>query len=72
DDVITVTAPQELKIKRAMNRSGITREEVLERINNQMDDEEKIRRSKYKIVNDEEHLIIPQILSIHRSLTSEK
>jgi dephospho-CoA kinase len=72
DKVITVTAPMELKITRAMNRSGITREQVLERMNNQMDDEEKVKRSQFVIVNDEEHLIIPQIMKIHESLLSKK
>ena len=72
DKVITVVAPSELKIKRAMQRSGITREQVEERINNQMNDEEKVKRSQYSIVNDEEHLIIPQVLKIHQELNSEK
>ena len=72
DKVITVVAPSELKIKRAMQRSGITREQVEERINNQMNDEEKVKRSQYSIVNDEEHLIIPQVLKIHLELNSEK
>lgn len=72
DAVITVTAPLELKIKRVMERSGISRDEVLQRINNQSNDEEKLKRSAYEIHNDEVHLIIPQILKIHAALSAEK
>ena len=72
DKIITVVAPLELKIERAMKRIGITREQVEERMNNQMSDEEKVKKSHYFIVNDEEQLIIPQILKIHRNFSSEK
>jgi dephospho-CoA kinase len=68
DEVITVTSPLELKIKRAMSRDRITREQVEQRINNQMSDEEKIKRSKCVIVNDEQRLLIPQVLKIHEQL----
>ena len=68
DKVITVTAPLELKIKRAMERDAITREQVLQRMSNQMSDEEKLKRSWLEILNDEEHLIIPQVLEIHAIL----
>ena len=72
DEVITVTAPVELRIKRAVQRLGITEEQVKERMNNQLSDEEKVKRSHYVIVNDEENLIIPQILKIHAELGSQK
>ncbi len=72
EDVITVAAPAELKIKRAVQRTGITAEQVQERMNNQLSDEEKIKRSRFVIINDEEQLIIPQILKIHAELLSEK
>jgi dephospho-CoA kinase len=69
DKVITVTAPVELKINRAMTRDKITKEQVEQRINNQMSDEEKIKRSQFVIYNDEQQLLIPQILAIHSQLT---
>ncbi len=72
DAVITVTAPLELKMKRVMERSAITRDEVMQRMNNQWNDEEKLKRSAYEIQNDEAQLIIPQILKIHAALTAEK
>jgi dephospho-CoA kinase len=72
DEVITIVSPPELKIKRTIDRNKITKEEVLLRMNNQMTDEEKVERSKYVIVNDEEQLLIPQVMKIHELLTSEK
>ncbi len=69
DKVIMVTAPLELKINRTMQRDKISREQVEQRINNQLSDEEKIKRSQFVIHNDEMQLLIPQILNIHRQLT---
>ena len=64
DKVITVFAPEELRIKRVMNREPITREEVLRRIKNQMSEEEKIKRSDFVIYNDEKQLLIPQVIKL--------
>ncbi|MFK5983551.1 MAG: dephospho-CoA kinase [Flavobacteriaceae bacterium] len=41
DHIILVTAPEEIKIERVINRDKTTREEVLNRIHNQWTDEEK-------------------------------
>ena len=70
DAVISVTANKELKIKRTMERDGITRKEVEQRMKNQMSDEEKVKMSDYVINNDDSSLVIPQILKIHNKLTS--
>ena len=68
DEIITVVAPPELKIARVMKRDKSTAEQVMQRIKNQMSDEEKIKRSQYVIHNDEQQLLIPQVLSIHSRL----
>lgn len=68
DKIIAVTSSKELKIERAMKRNGSTREQVEQRINNQMSDEEIIKRSQFVIHNNEEELIIPQVLKIHKQL----
>lgn len=65
DYVIGVYAPQELRIKRAMQRDHITMEEVLQRINRQMDEHAKMKRCDFIITNDEEQLVIPQVLKLH-------
>jgi dephospho-CoA kinase len=71
DKIITVAAPQELRIQRVMARDGISRQEVIDRIKNQWSDEEKIKRADFVVYNDEERLVVPQILSIHRKLIGE-
>ena len=68
DFIITVFAPAELRIKRVMTRDALTLEAVKRVMKNQMSEEEKIKRSHYVIVNDEEELIIPQVLKIHNEL----
>jgi dephospho-CoA kinase len=68
DCVIGVYAPQDLRIKRVMERNNILREEILNRMNKQMDEEEKMRRCDFVIVNDEKQLIIPQVVLLHEKL----
>ncbi|MFL5765521.1 MAG: dephospho-CoA kinase [Bacteroidia bacterium] len=68
DLVITIVAPEELRIARAMKRNGLSREEVTRRMSSQMSDEEKIKRSAYTLINDESSLLIPQVLAIHSDL----
>ncbi|RUA10002.1 MAG: dephospho-CoA kinase [Flavobacteriia bacterium] len=51
DVIITVTAPKELRIKRVVQRDQITAERVNDRINNQMEEEEKIKKSDFVIEN---------------------
>lgn len=70
DKVITVTAPVDLRIKRVVVRDKVSEGEVLSRISKQMSDEEKIKRSAFVIVNDEQQMVIPQILEIHKKLIS--
>lgn len=65
DSVITVVAPLELKINRTIKRDGLLEEDILVRIQNQLSDDEKIKRSEFVIYNDEQQLLIPQILKIH-------
>ena len=65
---ITVTAPIELRIERCMSRDDISEEQVRARINNQMDDEERIRRADHVIYNDGKQAILPQIKEILKTL----
>ena len=71
DKVITVFAPQEVRINRVILRGGITtkREEVEARMNQQMPDEEKIKLADFVIYNDGKQALIPQVMKIHNSLS---
>lgn len=45
DKIILVTASEDIRIQRVMNRDGLTREQVLSRIKNQIPDAEKAPKS---------------------------
>ncbi len=51
DAIILVTAPLEIRIERTMKRDNSDRETVMQRINNQMSEEEKVAKSDYIIQN---------------------
>lgn len=68
DYVIGVTAPESLRIKRILERDAISEEEIRSRMERQLSDKIKMRLCDYVIVNDEQHLLIPQVLAIHEKL----
>jgi len=68
DYVIGVSSPKGLRIKRAMQRDNVSHEEVLKRMNKQLDEEKKMSKCDFVLVNDEEHLLIPQVLELHEKL----
>lgn len=65
DAVIVVSAPEALRIERTMQRDHVTKDAVINRMNNQFTEEKKIALSDYEIINDEKHLLIPQVLKLH-------
>ena len=52
DCFIVVTAPEEVRIQRVMQRDGITREKVLEWMQRQWPQEEVVRHADFEIIND--------------------
>ncbi len=66
DEIIVVTAPESLRIQRSMQRDGSSKEAVLARMRNQMTETEKLSKAQHEIKNDEEHLLIPQVLALHK------
>lgn len=68
DFVIGVYTPAPLRIQRIMQRDKITKEEVQQRMNRQIDDEIKMKLCDAIIINDEQQLIIPQVLQLHEKL----
>ena len=52
DRVIVVTAPEEVRIQRVMQRDGISREKTLQWIQRQWPQEEVRQRADYEIIND--------------------
>ncbi len=72
DVMIGVYAPKELRIQRAMDRSGISREKVLSIMAKQMDEDEKMKRCDHVIINDDATPVLPQVLKLHSLLLEGK
>ncbi len=71
DKVITVTAPINDKIKRVITRDNCSKNDVLNRMNNQISDEERFKFSDFIIQNGDNNLIISKILEIDKKLNNE-
>ncbi len=70
DYVIGVSAPYPLRLHRAMKRDNISREQVIARMNKQIDESIKMKLCDFVIYNDEAQLLIPQILQLHQRFTA--
>ena len=68
DRVVVVTAPEEIRIERVMQRDGITREKALQWIARQWPQEQVKARADFEIINDRHTDLKSQI---ERLLTSE-
>jgi dephospho-CoA kinase len=68
DYVIGVKAPLSLRMKRVMDRDGVSQEEVTSRMKRQIDEEIKMRLCDWVITNDEQQLVLPQVLELDGKL----
>lgn len=66
DYTILVTAPMDIRIQRVIKRDGATEQQVRERINKQMSDEEKLQLADFVIVNDGITPLLPQVWKLHQ------
>ena len=71
DNVITITAPPETRIERTIRRDNTTREQVIARMNQQMQDEERVRLSDYIICNNTNDNVEQQIKTIIETLSKQ-
>ncbi len=65
DKIIFVSAPEEVRVKRAMERDKCDEENVRSRMRLQWDEETKKAKSDYFINNDGVEMLIPQVLKIN-------
>ncbi len=65
DYTILVESPIALRINRLLNRDKSSEAQIRARIANQLPDEEKAKLANFLILNDEKHLLIPQIIALH-------
>lgn len=68
DKIVLVIADDELRIKRAMLRDNLSKEDVLKKMNSQLAQIEKIKHSHYIINNNETELVIPQVVTVYKKL----
>ncbi|MCE2496000.1 MAG: dephospho-CoA kinase [Flavobacteriales bacterium] len=68
DEVVLVSAPEEVRIERVMKRDGLSPAEIRQRMARQWTEEQRRRNSQHEIINDGHHLVLPQILKLHEDL----
>jgi len=68
DKIIVVNAPQELRMARIMARDKQSQDEIMQRIEKQMRDEERNKYANFIIDNNENVPLLPQILEINMPL----
>lgn len=65
---ILITAPELLRLKRVMERNKLTEGQVRERIKRQWTEEKKTGLADFVIINDDQHMVIPQVLMVDKKL----
>ena len=71
DVVITVSAPYDVRLQRAMKRDNATAGQIQARMDMQMPEEDKIKQSRFVINNDGVAPLLPQLASITSTLKKE-
>lgn len=69
DKVIVVNAAKSIRIKRVMQRDGISEDAVLARMDKQWPQEKKNALADFLIENDGESALIPQVQHLHKILS---
>ena len=69
--IIGVSAPKSIRIQRVMHRDDCNREEVLKRMAHQIDESLKMKLCDFVIINDDQHLVLPQVVALHEKLLAE-
>jgi dephospho-CoA kinase len=72
DKIITVICPEELAVRRIMERDGLEEHEIRQRMTNQWSQQEKADKSDFLVVNDGMSFLIPQVLDIHNRLSGDE
>ena len=72
DLTVLVYAPQEIRIRRVMERDGVSREEVLKRMGHQMNEEKLLKMADHRLLNDGTAMILPQVIELHNGILNRK
>ena len=68
DAIISISCPEEIRLKRILKRDDLSEKDVRQRMSHQWAEEKKISLSDFVITNDNSSLVMPQILSVHSAL----
>ncbi len=68
DGIIGVTAQRDIKIQRVMQRSRLTQEQIIARMERQCSDEKLLSQCQWMVSNDPSDALIPQVLRIHKDI----
>lgn len=68
DKVIAVSAPEQLRVDRVVQRDQVREAQVRSRMSKQMPEAEKLTMADFIINNDEQQALVPQVISIHHLL----
>jgi dephospho-CoA kinase len=52
-----------------MKRDGLSREEVLERMDRQISDTIKMKLCDFVILNDDQHILTQQVIDLHKKFS---
>ncbi len=72
DQTILVYAPEELRIDRVMKRDGLSREDVLQRMDHQLSEEKKMELADHVLVNDGTQMLLPQVIELHNKILTSR
>jgi dephospho-CoA kinase len=70
DYLILVTAPKEIRINRIKERDSLTQEDIIARMDKQMDDAEKIKFADFVIENNGDDSLADKVNTLHEQLIS--
>lgn len=70
DKIVLVSAPDEVRIQRVMQRDGISHDKVLEWMGRQWPQEEVRKRADYEIINDGTHNLDTQLEELLDKITT--
>lgn len=70
DYIIGVKAPQYLRILHAMKRDNVSKEDVLSRIDKQIDEDIKMKLCDFVVINNEQQALLPQVMGLHEKFLS--
>lgn len=71
DHLAVVTAPEEVRLARVMQRDGSSADEVRARMRNQVTEEARAAVAHTVLINDGATLLVPQVIALHHRMIAQ-